>query len=164
MSRVGEIRNGRHYIFGKRIYYEDIVYFKYLFKSNYTSRNVICPDHTLHDNEVDMSYHTFLEVYKDLIIRYLINTENQTLNQAYYQWNAAKIRFSAKVYEIMNYIVEREQPMLLLNRNPTLNYYSMLLLTVRKVKSDFNDYTLSVPLAILPGLNADFDGDFDISA
>ena len=27
------------------------------------------------------------------------------------------------------------------------------------MKKDFDDYTLSVPLAILPGLNADFDGD-----
>lgn len=35
----------------------------------------------------------------------------------------------------------------------------MLLLKVRKVKDSFDDYTLSVPLAILPGLNADFDGD-----
>lgn len=35
----------------------------------------------------------------------------------------------------------------------------MLLLKIRSVKRDFNDYTLSVPLAILPGLNADFDGD-----
>lgn len=87
---------------------------------NFSSRNVIVPQHTLHDNEVDMSYHTFLEVYKDLIIRYLIKTENCLLSQAYYQWNASKIRFNAKVYEIMQYIVEREKPMLLLNRNPTL--------------------------------------------
>lgn len=31
----------------------------------------------------------------------------------------------------------------------------MLLLKIRTVKCDFNDYTLTVPLAILPGLNAD---------
>ena len=87
---------------------------------NYTSRNVIIPAASLHDNEVDMSYHTFLEVYKDTIIRYLIKTEDCRLSQAFAQWNAAKIRFNPKVYEIMQYIVERESPMLLLNRNPTL--------------------------------------------
>ena len=35
----------------------------------------------------------------------------------------------------------------------------MLLMNIRKVKRDGNDYSLSVPLSILPGLNADFDGD-----
>ena len=34
------------------------------------------------------------------------------------------------------------------------NYYSMLLLKVRKVKRSGTDYCLSVPLSILPGLNA----------
>lgn len=35
----------------------------------------------------------------------------------------------------------------------------MLLLKVRRVKRSGTDYCLSVPLSILPGLNADFDGD-----
>ena len=35
----------------------------------------------------------------------------------------------------------------------------MLLMDIRKVKRDGSDYALSVPLSILPGLNADFDGD-----
>ncbi len=126
---------------------------------NYTSRNVIIPDHTLHDNEVDMSYHTFLELFKETIIKYLKISEGATLNDAFSQWNAAKVRFNEKIYKIMLTIVKNDKPKILLNRNPTLNYYSMLLLEIRTVKSDFNDYTLSVPLAILPGLNADFDGD-----
>ena len=45
--------------------------------------------------------------------------------------------------------------MVLINRNPTLNYYSMLLMRIRNVKPDDSDYTLSVGLSILPGLNAD---------
>lgn len=39
------------------------------------------------------------------------------------------------------------------------NFYSMLLMKIRNVKRDDDDYTLSVGLSILPGLNADFDGD-----
>lgn len=35
----------------------------------------------------------------------------------------------------------------------------MLLMKIRKIKPDGDDYALSVPLSILPGLNADFDGD-----
>ena len=40
------------------------------------------------------------------------------------------------------------------------NYYSMLLLKVRKVKRSGTDYCLSVPLSILPGLNAPGSGCF----
>lgn len=35
----------------------------------------------------------------------------------------------------------------------------MLELKIRSVKKDPTDYTMSIPLSILPGLNADFDGD-----
>ena len=35
----------------------------------------------------------------------------------------------------------------------------MLLMHVRQIKADDSDYTMSVPLSILPGLNADFDGE-----
>lgn len=125
---------------------------------NYSSRNVIIPDPSLHDNEVDISYNTFLELYKYKIIRYIMELDNTTLSRAYNEWkNAAK--FNEKVYKIMMHLVEKEQPRLLINRNPTLNYYSMLLMKPRIIKPTDNDYTLSVPLSILPGLNADFDGD-----
>ena len=60
----------------------------------------------------------------------------------------------------MMMIVEKENVSLLINRNPTLNYYSMLLLKVRKVKRSGTDYCLSVPLSILPGLNAPGSGCF----
>ena len=33
------------------------------------------------------------------------------------------------------------------------------MMNIRKVKPDSSDVTLSIPSAILPGLNADFDGD-----
>ena len=35
----------------------------------------------------------------------------------------------------------------------------MLLMKIRRIKRSGVDYCLSVPLSILPGLNADFDGD-----
>lgn len=102
-----------------------------------------------------MSYHTFLELFRETIIRYIMVTEGCLFSESYRQWNEAKIQFSEKIYSIMCYIIDKEKPKILLNRNPTLNYYSMLLLNIRKVKRDFDDYTLSVPLAVLPGLNAD---------
>ncbi|MDE7088764.1 MAG: hypothetical protein K2O54_01455, partial [Prevotella sp.] len=68
-------------------------------------------------------------------------------------------KFNPRIYEIMQFMIKKDDVRILMNRNPTLNYYSILLMKVRSVKKDINDYTLSVPISVLPGLNADFDGD-----
>ena len=70
-----------------------------------------------------------------------------TLSKAYDIWKKSYV-FDEKVYDIMEYILEKEDPKLLINRNPTLNYYSMLLMSIRQVKRDDSDFTLSVPLSI----------------
>ena len=49
---------------------------------------------------------------------------------------------------IEEYIIEKEDVRVLINRNPTLNFYSMLLMKVRQIKPDGGDYSLSVPLSI----------------
>ena len=41
----------------------------------------------------------------------------------------------------------------------TITFGSILLMNIRSVKRDPDDLTLAIPSAILPGLNADFDGD-----
>jgi hypothetical protein len=105
--------------------------------------------------------------------------EDITLSKAHNIWAKAST-FNHKVYKIMMYIIKKEDLRCLINRNPTLNYYSMLLMKIRKVKAEgfipseanyvkdcenqgkmefAEDYALSVPLSILKGLNADFDGD-----
>ena len=80
-----------------------------------------------------------------------MKVDNTSLSRAYDEWKAA-FMFDEKVYKIMLFILEKEDPRLLINRNPTLNYYSMLLMKIRTVKKDVTDYTMSIPLSILPGL------------
>lgn len=125
---------------------------------NYTARNVIVPDPTLGLNEIDMSYNTFLKVFEYKIIYYIMKIENVTLSKAYDIWRNGSV-FSEKVYNVMQYIIEHEDIRCLINRNPTLNFYSMLLMKIRKVEKTSDTYSMAVPLEILPGLNADFDGD-----
>lgn len=126
---------------------------------NYTSRNVIIPDPNLRDDEVSLSYHTFRELFKFKIIYYLSKMDNGSLSKAYYEWSNSGHVFSTRVYEVMQFILKKEQNRILINRNPTLNYYSMLLMRIGHIKKDMEDYTLSVPWSCLKGLNADFDGD-----
>lgn len=126
---------------------------------NNTARNVIVPDPTLRANECDLSYHTFNELMMFTIIHYIMKYDDCTLGEAYKQWKDSTSHFSSKIYEIMKMIVCKENPYVVTDRNPTLNFTSTVLLKVRNVKPDFTDKTLSLPLTILPGLNADFDGD-----
>lgn len=88
---------------------------------NYSSRNVICPDPTLRDNEVDLSYNTFIELFKYKIIYYIMRLEDCTLSIAYYKWKQATLRFDESVYNIMLHIVKHERVKIVINRNPTLN-------------------------------------------
>ena len=81
--------------------------------------NVIVPDPSLRDNEVDLSYHTFLELFKYKIIYYIMKLDDITLSKAYSIWKAAST-FNEKVYDIMQYIIHAEDVRVLINRNPTL--------------------------------------------
>ena len=47
----------------------------------------------------------------------------------------------------------------MLHRNPTLNIYSLLRMKIRNILTLERQLTLAVPLFVLDGMNADFDGD-----
>lgn len=125
---------------------------------NHTSRNVIVPDPELKIDEVGMSYPAFRELWKFRIIYYIQKFYNCDLSAAVEMWEKS-ITFNKGVYEIMKMIVKKEEPMIILDRNPTLNYYSVLRMRIKYITESANNYTLKVNLSILPGLNADFDGD-----
>lgn len=125
---------------------------------NYSGRCVIVLDPSLHIDEVDMPYKAFIEQFKGSIIKRIIKDRGWTITKAT-NFLASKFMYDEYVYNIMCQIIEEEHPHLILNRNPTITFGSILLMKVRKVKKDSDDVTLAIPSAILPGLNADFDGD-----
>lgn len=114
---------------------------------NYTARCVITPRPSLRVDEVVVSYQQFRVQMKYRIIYYLMNIDGCSLSTAYYRWKDA-YKFDEHVYNIMLLIIEREHPRILLNRNPTINYYSMLLMRIASVNRDPYRTTLEVPLSI----------------
>jgi hypothetical protein len=121
---------------------------------NYTSRMVIIPDPTLRMNEVGLPYQAFRVLYKYRIIYHLMTNDDISLAAAYTRWQSS-LKFDQHVYDIMNYILETENPMILINRNPTLNLYSLLRMKIAYIKTPEKKETLSLPETILTGLNAD---------
>lgn len=121
-------------------------------------RAVIVLDPTLKIDEVDIPYKAFIEQFKGSIIKRIIQDKGWTITKAT-NYLASKFNGSKYIYKIMDRIVKEEHPYLILNRNPTITYGSILLMKIRRVKRDPHDLTLAIPSAVLPGLNADFDGD-----
>ena len=128
---------------------------------NFSARNVIVPDASLRAYQVKLPYLTFLELYKPEIINLLMRMENISLTMAVNLWSKAQMEFSPKVYEIMNYILHHTEDgvWILINRNPTINFGSILCVKVKEIKKDPDDLTMSLSCQVLSVLNADFDGD-----
>lgn len=121
---------------------------------NHSGRCVIVLDPTLKINQVDMPYKAFIEQFKGTILKYIIRDKGWTITKAT-NYLASKFNFDPYVYSIMERIIAEETPQIILNRNPTITFGSILMMKIRAVKKDSNDMSLAIPSAILPGLNAD---------
>lgn len=121
---------------------------------NYSSRAVIILDPTLPIDMVDVPYRQFLELFKEVIERKIQEDRGWSLTKTK-NYLSNKFVYDDYVYSIMQRVLKEESPSILLNRNPTLTYGSILLMKIRNVKKDPDDMTLAIGSSILPGLNAD---------
>ena len=126
---------------------------------NYTARNVIIPSATLRANEIKIGYITFLTLYKLEIVSMLETMYNIPDSEVWGIYDRALINFDERVYNIMKYMVENRDVCIEINRNPTIDYGSMLVMKVVYVSPDIKEHTMSLPESILRVMNADFDGD-----
>lgn len=117
---------------------------------NYSGRAVIVLDPTLKIDEVDMPYKAFIEQFKGSIIKRIIRDKGWTITKAT-NFVASKFTYDPYVYKIMCDVINEEHSHIILNRNPTITFGSILLMKIRKVKKDSDDVTLAIPSAILPG-------------
>lgn len=117
---------------------------------NYSGRMVIVLDPSLKIDEVDIPYKSFLEMYKGNIIKRIQRDKGWTITRAT-NFVASKFKYNKYVYSVMERVIEEEHPRIILNRNPTICFGSILMMKIRKVKRDSDDLTLAIPSAILPG-------------
>ena len=125
---------------------------------NYTARNVVIPAKHLRANEIELGYISFLELYKLEIISLLEVMYGLPPAEVWTIWQNATVNFDERVYKVMKHMVDKGDVYVEINRNPTINYGSQLVVKVVKVKPDIKDFTMSLPESILRLLNADFDG------
>jgi DNA-directed RNA polymerase beta' subunit len=127
---------------------------------NFSARNIISPAVAGYKiDEIVLPYLTFLELYKFEIINVIRTTENISLKAAEKIWYNATMKYNERVYLIMKKMISDNEVGVLLNRNPTISYGSILYLRVANIKKDLNDLTMSIHNNILTCLAGDYDGD-----
>lgn len=121
---------------------------------NFSIRGVIIPDVTLRADEIDVPYTAFVNVMIYKITSIYAKRFNKSLEQAYLIVDEHK--YHPNVVAIVDEIMSEQQWAMML-REPVNNIKSVGAFKIRSYK--MHDSTISIPLEILSGTNADFDGD-----
>lgn len=125
------------------------------FRINYSTRAVITSLSGTKINEIHFPYLGFLEMYRPEILNTLCKLRRITINEAYMIWKRAQITFDKTVYRVIEYIVDNYDCWILLNRNPTLSFGGIQEVKIVKVKEDYTDLTISIPINIISAFGAD---------
>ena len=127
---------------------------------NFSARNIISPAKAgIKIDEIVLPYLTFIELYKFELINIIKTVNNISFKAAEKMWYKATLKFDEKIYLIMKKMIAENELGVLLNRNPTIAYGSMLYLRIAAVKKDYDDGTMSIHNNILSPLAGDYDGD-----
>lgn len=125
---------------------------------NFSARNIISPAVAGYKiNEIVLPYLTFLILYKYEIISEIARIKNLQLIKAEKIWYKATLKMDEELYMLMKKMIIEEDIAILLNRNPTISFGSILYLRVAGIKHDYDDLTMSIHNGILSLLAGDYD-------
>ncbi len=127
---------------------------------NFSARNIISPAKAGYKiDEIVLPYLTFLYLYKLELVNIISRVKNVNLSEAESIWHRSTLKIDTEVYKIMKKMIVDEEIGILLNRNPTISYGSILYLKIAGIKDDYEDMTMSIHNGILSLLAGDYDGD-----
>lgn len=127
---------------------------------NFSSRCVIVSDNKLRIDQVKLPYKCLVVWLEPQIKNILVKSYNMSYNQAEEYLFKAQVQPDMTVANIINSIIKshKEGLPIIINRNPTINYGSLLQMFCIGMNDDLeSDYTMSISLQVLPYLAADFD-------
>lgn len=126
---------------------------------NFTGRCVIALDPSLRIDQLKLPYRFLCEVLQPQIINILHKSMNWSYSDAYKYWYKGHLHnmdpHICKIIESIMWSNPQGLP-LIINRNPSINYGSLLQMFCIGIN---DDYIMTLPYGILSGLAADFDGD-----
>lgn len=127
-------------------------------RCNFTNRSVIRADPSLRSDEIKLPYSALVELLQQSIVNILHMSYKYSYANAYKEVYKAGAEYNEHIASIINFLIKdypRGLPVLI-NRNPTIQYGSILQMYCIGINLSF---TMSMPLSVLSPLGADFDGD-----
>lgn len=130
-------------------------------RTNSCGRCIVTPAKFHNVNEISIPYVLGCELLRPLLINAIKTMDGKNIRDANTIVDNAIREFDEKIWLLMNHILQNSNnpPMMMIQRSPSLLQESMRLMNIKSVKYDYNDLTTDIPIAILNGMNADFDGD-----
>lgn len=124
-------------------------------------RFIIIPGYDLKVDECILPYLPSVELFRPILVNKLVKLDGITHRKANDIVNDAKRKFDKRIWLLMNYIITNSshKVKVTIQRSPSLVQESMRMLKIKAITADYYDLSLQLPVAILDGLNADFDGD-----
>jgi DNA-directed RNA polymerase beta' subunit len=126
-------------------------------RTAFSERSIIVPDSTLRSDEVTLPYVGLVLMLEQVLINILQSSYNITYAEAYKKWYYATLKMDQRVLDILNNLIKMDKIHVLINRNPTIHYESIVWKRVVGVNTD--SATMGLDPYVLSGLAADFDGD-----
>ena len=126
-------------------------------RTAFSSRIVIVPDPEMRCDQVSLPYFSLVLLLEQIIINILQSSYNITYTESYKMWYYATLRIDQRVLDIINNLIKMDKIHVLINRNPTIFYQSIV--WKRVVKCNTDSIVMGLDQFVLTGLTADFDGD-----
>ena len=125
-------------------------------RTSFSERTVIVPNSKLKMDEVRLPYTGLVIILEQIIVNILQSSYGITYAQAYKIWYYASLRFDQRVCDIIENLIALDKIHVLINRNPTISYGSIVWKKVVGVNKDA--LVMDLDPYILRQMNADFDG------
>jgi DNA-directed RNA polymerase beta' subunit len=122
-------------------------------RTAFSERSIIVPDSSLRSDEVSMPYIGLTLMLEQVLINIIQSSYNITYAEAYKKWYYATLKMDQRVLDILNNLIKMDKIHVLINRNPTIHYESIVWKRVVKINTD--SAVLGLDPYVLKGLNAD---------
>lgn len=120
---------------------------------SFSERSVIVPNANLKMDEITLPYFGLCLLLEQILVNIIQKSYNITYSEAYKIWYYATLQVDQRVLQIIQNLINAGKIRVIINRNPTISYQSIV---YKKVVGVTLDFTMGMDTFTLPGLTADF--------
>lgn len=125
-------------------------------RTAFSERSVIVPNPKLRVDEITLPYFGLCHLLQQVLVNIIQKSYNITYAEAFKIWYYASLKIDKKVEDIIWNLIKANKIRVLINRNPSIFYQSIV---YKKVVGLTHDFSMGIDDYSIKGLEGDFDGD-----